>query len=143
MKNSRLEEFEEIDSTRRELLSEVEGLRNKRKTASTEIGKRRKAGEDAEELMAGMRAVGDRIKELEAKLSAAEETLSEIVMGIPNLCHDDLPVGNSDADNVEFKSLGDVPQFSLNPSRIGRSARLWGFSISSGPPSFPGPGLRC
>ena len=115
VKNSRLEEFEEIDRNRRQLLSEVEGLRNQRKTASTEIGKRKKAGEDAEELMAGMRAVGDRIKELEGELTGAEDALSEIVMGVPNLCHDDLPVGNSDADNVEFKKCGELPQFTFEP----------------------------
>ena len=115
VKNSRLEEFEEIDRNRRELLSEVEGLRNQRKTASTEIGKRKKAGEDVEALMAEMRGVGDRIKELEGQLAGAEDALNEIVMGIPNLCHDDLPVGNSDADNVEFKTWGEIPQFSFEP----------------------------
>ena len=115
LKNSRLEEFEDIDRNRRELLSEVEGLRNQRKTASTEIGKLKKAGADTEALMAEMRGVGDRIKEIEEKLAAAEEALNDIVMGIPNLCHDDLPVGGSDADNVEFKKWGEVPQFSFAP----------------------------
>jgi len=113
--NSRIEEFVEIDQKRRDLLSEVEQLRNERKTASQEIGKRKKAGEDAEELMAEMRGVGERIKALEEKLSGAEESLREIVMGVPNLCHDDLPVGNSDADNVELKKWGTVPQFSFEP----------------------------
>ena len=113
VKNSRIEDFEAIDGNRRELLSEVESLRNQRKIASTEVGKRKKAGEDAEELMAEMRAVGDRIKGLEEALAAAEESLTDIVMGIPNLCHDDLPVGNSDADNVLCKKWGEVPQFSF------------------------------
>ncbi len=115
VKNSRLEEFEDIDRNRRELLGEVEALRNQRKTASTEIGKLKKAGENPEALMAEMRGVGDRIKEIEEKLAAAEEALSDIVMGVPNLCHDDLPVGGSDADNVEFKKWGEVPRFSFEP----------------------------
>ena len=115
LKNSRLDEFEDIDRTRRDLLSEVEGLRNQRKTASTEIGNRKKAGEDAEELMAEMRGVGERIKELEEKLISIEALMNDIVMGIPNLCHDDLPEGNSDADNVEFKKWGTVPQFTFEP----------------------------
>ncbi len=113
--DSRLEEFEAIDSQRRQLLTEVEGLRNQRKTASQEIGQLKKAGQDAEALMAEVREMGDRIKELEERLSAAETDLNDIVMGIPNLCHDSLPAGNSDADNVEVKKWGEVPRFAFEP----------------------------
>jgi len=112
---SRLEEFEAIDTQRRQLLSEVEGLRNRRKTASQEIGARKKAGQDAEALMAEVRAMGDRTKELEEKLTVAEASLNDIVMGIPNLCHDSLPQGNSDADNIEVKKWGTVPEFAFPP----------------------------
>jgi seryl-tRNA synthetase len=115
IKDSRLDAFEEIDVKRRELLQEVETLRNKRKTASQEIAKLKNAGENADGIVAEMRAVGDRIKELEGELSIIEEKLQDIVMGIPNLCHDSLPVGKNDSDNIAFKKWGEIPQFDFEP----------------------------
>ncbi|MDH5297418.1 MAG: serine--tRNA ligase [Desulfobulbaceae bacterium] len=113
--DSRIEEFEAMDSERRQLLAEVEGLRNQRKTVSQEVGRLKKAGQDAEELMAEMRLAGDRIKELEERLAAAETALNDIVMGIPNLCHDSLPKGRSDTDNVEVKKWGEPTPFAFTP----------------------------
>ncbi len=110
-----LDEFAAIDERRRALLAEVETLRNRRKTASAEIGRRKKAGEDADDLMAEMREVGERIKSLEEELTGVEAKLRDIVMAIPNLCDDSIPVGKDDTDNVEVKRWGEPPQFSFTP----------------------------
>jgi len=109
--DSRIDDFAAIDLKRRTLLSEVESLRNKRKTASQEIGELKKAGVDAEGPMAEMRQVGERIKEIENELVALEEDLQSIVLTLPNLCDDSVPRGTSDADNLEIKRWGTVPQF--------------------------------
>ncbi|MEJ2688502.1 MAG: serine--tRNA ligase [Deltaproteobacteria bacterium] len=136
--DNRLDEFAAIDEERRKLLGEADALRNRRKTSSAEIAKLKKAGQDAEPLMEKMRQVGDRIKELEQRLSGIEEELQDIVMGIPNLCHDSLPVGKSDEDNVEVKKWGTLPNFSFAPKHhyelgealgvldFGRAAKLSG-----------------
>jgi len=113
--DTKLDDFAAIDQERRTLLGEVEQLRNKRKTASVEIGQLKKAGKTADEKVAEMRAVGDRIKELEGKLVTIETSLQDIVMGIPNICDDSLPVGNDDTDNIEIKKWGNVPDFSFTP----------------------------
>jgi len=115
MKDVRLDEFENIDARRRTLLTEVENLRNQRKTVSQEIARLKKEGHDAEGLMSEMRGVGEHIKELEQELFAIEEQLQDIVMSIPNLCHDSVPVGKDDTDNVEIKRWGDIPNFSFDP----------------------------
>jgi len=112
---SNMNKFAEIDQQRREALSEVEGLRNKRKTASQEIAKLKKAGEDADSRVAEMRQVGERIKELENKLLGVEESLKKIVMEIPNLCHDTIPQGKDDSDNLELRKWGELPNFSFKP----------------------------
>ncbi|MBU0908306.1 MAG: serine--tRNA ligase, partial [Proteobacteria bacterium] len=96
--NSRIDEFVDIDRSRRELLAEVEDLRNRRKTVSQEIAALKKQQADAETLIVEMRKVNDRIKEIEGSLSAIEEDLQKIVMDIPNICHDSLPVGKDDSD---------------------------------------------
>jgi len=113
--DNRLDEFAAIDEERRKLLGEADSLRNRRKTTSSEIAKLKKNGQDAEEMMAEMRAVGERIKELEQRLAGIESDLQDIVMGIPNLCDDSLPVGRDDSDNVEVKKWGTPPEFSFAP----------------------------
>ena len=115
MEAGRMDEFAAIDTKRRELLTEVEGLRNKRKTVSQEIGKLKKAGQDAEPIMAEMRAVGERVKEIEQELRGIEESLNAIVMEIPNICHESVPKGKDDSDNVEIRTWGELPKFSFEP----------------------------
>ncbi|MBU0966537.1 MAG: serine--tRNA ligase [Proteobacteria bacterium] len=113
--NSRIDEFVDIDRSRRELLAEVEDLRNRRKTVSQEIAALKKQQADAETLIVEMRKVNDRIKEIEGSLSAIEEDLQKIVMDIPNICHDSLPVGKDDSDNVEVKKWGEPTRFPFQP----------------------------
>ncbi|MCF6290190.1 MAG: serine--tRNA ligase [Desulfobacterales bacterium] len=115
MTSSRIEQFEEIDQKRLGLLAEVEGLRNRRNTVSAEIAQMKKAGQDALGPIKEMREVGGRIKELEKELAVIEEQLQEIVMGIPNLCHDSVPPGADDTDNREIKQWGEVPGFTFTP----------------------------
>jgi len=113
--DSRIEDFEAVDLKRRELLSELESLRNKRKTVSSEIAERKKQDKDAEAMILEMRQAGDCIKDLEKQVSAIEENLQDIVMGIPNLCHDSVPVGKDESANVEVKKWGVIPEFAFEP----------------------------
>ena len=113
--DNRLDEFAAIDEERRKLLHEADTLRNRRKTSSAEIAKLKKAGQEAEPLMEEMRQVGARIKELEQRLTGIEEELQDIVMGIPNLCDDSLPVGKNDEDNIEVKKWSAIPEFAFAP----------------------------
>jgi seryl-tRNA synthetase len=115
MGTAMLENFAALDQERRALLTEAEGLRNRRKTVSTEIGALKKGGQDAEGPMAEMRQVGERIKELEERCDGAEAKLQEIVMEIPNLCHESTPFGKDDSDNIEVKKWGVIPQFNFAP----------------------------
>jgi len=115
IKDSRIEDFEAIDTKRRELLGELESLRNKRKTVSSEIAVLKKENRDADSLIADMRGAGERIKDLEKQVKEVEESLNEIVMGIPNLCHDSVPVGMDDTENEEIRKWGKIPEFGFDP----------------------------
>ncbi|KPJ99268.1 MAG: seryl-tRNA synthetase [Desulfobacterales bacterium SG8_35] len=115
IEDSRIEEFEAVDFKRRELLADLESLRNNRKIVSSEIAELKKQNKDAESLILGMREAGERIKELEKEVSAIKENLQDIVMGIPNLCDDSVPVGTDDTDNVELKKWGNIPEFTFEP----------------------------
>jgi seryl-tRNA synthetase len=115
VEDSRLEDYEAVDKKRRELLAELESLRNRRKTVSAEIADLKKQGQDAEALILEMRKAGEHIKELEKKVTEVEENLQDIVLGIPNLCDDSVPVGRDDFENVEFRRWGTVPDFAFDP----------------------------
>jgi seryl-tRNA synthetase len=113
------DEFTAIDKQRLVLLSEVEGLKNKRNTVSEDIARLKKgSAEDrqkAEPMILEMRDTNQRIKELDGELAKVEEELQKIVMNIPNLCHDSVPVGHDDADNLEVKKWGEKPNFTFPP----------------------------
>jgi seryl-tRNA synthetase len=115
IKDSRVEDFAEVDINRRKLLAELESLRNRRKTVSSQIAELKKQNEDAESLILEMREVGERIKELEKQVASVEDNLQDIVMGIPNLCDDSVPQGMDDSENVEIRQWGKVPEFAFDP----------------------------
>ncbi|MDK9708992.1 MAG: serine--tRNA ligase [Desulforhopalus sp.] len=114
-----LDEFAAIDKRRLTILAEVEGLKNTRNTVSEKIAKLKKGSaeiqQSAEPLILEMRDTNQRIKELDGTLAEVEESLQKIVMNIPNLCHDSVPTGNSDADNLEVRQWGEKPAFTFVP----------------------------
>lgn len=110
-----LDEFEKLEKERREILGEVEALKNKRNTASKEISVMKKNGENADALVAEMREVGDKIKELDARLKDVETKLTDILLHIPNIPKEDVPIGKDDTDNPEIRKWGEPKKFSFEP----------------------------
>lgn len=109
--NSNIDEFLEIDEKRREILKELESLKNTRNKESENIAKLKREGKDAEELIKEMREISDKIKAMESDVKQYDERLEELLWTIPNIPHESVPVGDSDADNVEVRRWGDVRKF--------------------------------
>ncbi|MDS1029821.1 serine--tRNA ligase [Bacillota bacterium LX-D] len=110
-----LNKFLELDKERREKLVQVETLKNQKNKVSEEIGQKKIAGEDVTEMTAQMREVGQKIKELDDALKSIEEQLKQALLSVPNIPHETVPVGTSDADNVEVRKWGEVPKFDFEP----------------------------
>ncbi|KNZ68488.1 seryl-tRNA synthetase [Thermincola ferriacetica] len=110
-----LDNFLKLDEQRRELLVEVEQLKNKRNVVSEEIGKLKKQGQHPEEMILEMRQVSQKIKELDEKVKEVEENLAGALLTIPNIPHESVPVGASDADNQEIRRWGEPRQFAFEP----------------------------
>lgn len=121
MEPTLVEEFEATDKVRLELLAEVETLKAKRNSVSAEIATLKKGSaedkEEAEPKILEMRETSQRIKELDGRLSEVEEKLKSIVMAIPNLAHDSVPIGLDDSDNVEVRKWGEKPTFDFQPKK--------------------------
>ncbi|GMK47571.1 MULTISPECIES: serine--tRNA ligase [Paenibacillus] len=107
--------FPELDVKRRALLVETDNLKTRRNTVSQEVAKLKKSGGDAEALIIEMREVGDRIKELDEEIRTVEAQVEELMLAIPNLPHESVPVGSSEEDNVEIRRIGEQTTFDFEP----------------------------
>jgi len=107
--------FPELDQRWRAMLLETETLKSTRNSVSQEVARKKKAGEDAEALIAEMREVGDRIKQLDDEIRVAQEQLDSLVLSIPNIPSDSVPIGRSEDDNVEIRRIGEPGLFSFEP----------------------------
>ncbi|QSB49182.1 serine--tRNA ligase [Parageobacillus toebii] len=110
-----IDRFEELDKKRRELIAKAEELKNKRNEVSQQIAVLKREKKDADHLIAEMRDVGDRIKTMDDEIRQVEEELNALLLSIPNIPHESVPVGNSEEDNVEVRKWGEPRSFSFEP----------------------------
>jgi len=108
-------QFEELDQKRRELIVESEKLKGQRNEVSQQVAALKREKKDADHLIQEMRAVGDKIKTLDDELKGVEETLETLLLSIPNLPHESVPVGESEDDNVEIRKWGQIREFDFEP----------------------------
>jgi len=110
-----LDEFLQLDEKRRRMLVETEQMKNRRNTVSEEIGRLKKAGADIAALQSEMRDLSQQIKEIDERVRSVEEALRELLLALPNLPDESVPVGVDAADNVEVRAWGTPPTFSFTP----------------------------
>ncbi len=99
------------DEKRKTLLLNIEELRHTRNTVSDEIAKLKKSGENADSLIEKMRDVSDTIKALDKKLTAIETAIQDFLISIPNLPHEDVPVGKDETENRLERTWGTPRKF--------------------------------
>lgn len=105
--------FGDLDQRRRELIAETEQLKQKRNDVSKQISVLKREKKDADEMIVQMRQVGDQIKRLDDELTTVEEQLEKLLLSIPNIPHDSVPIGDTEDDNVEVRSWGEIREFSF------------------------------
>jgi seryl-tRNA synthetase len=103
--------FEELDQKRRNLIVEAEQLKSKRNEVSQEVAALKREKQNADHLIQEMREVGDRIKALDDELRVVEDTLEQLLLSIPNIPHESVPIGETEEDNVEIRKWGNVREF--------------------------------
>ena len=112
---SDLDKFPELDKKRRELIVQTEQLKQKRNEVSEQIAALKREKKDASHLIQEMRAVGEEIKKLDDELRVVDEELKMVLLSIPNLPHESVPIGESEEDNVEIRRWGEIPEFDFEP----------------------------
>ncbi|MDB6112225.1 MAG: sers: serine--trna ligase [Pedosphaera sp.] len=114
---ARIDELIGLDEQRRKLLAEVEGLKAQRNRVSKEIGAlmAQKKSEEAEAKKKETRELGDKISELDKQAAAAEAARDQILLSLPNLPHESVPIGKTAADNPVMRTWGEKPVFAFKP----------------------------
>src|SRR5215467_2969608 len=105
-----LDGFRELDRKRRAAISEAEQLKARKNAESVEIGKLKREGADTTERQKAVREMADRIDALDKERDALDAEFQELLRGVPNIPHDSVPVGRSEADNVEIRRVGEPPR---------------------------------
>ncbi len=113
----RVDELLALDEQRRKALNEVEVLKAQRNRASKEIGAlmAQKKAQDAEARKKETRDLGDRIALMDKQAAEAVAARDKLMLQLPNLPHESVPVGKSAEDNPVVRSHGEKPQFAFKP----------------------------
>ena len=105
------ETFRALEDERKTLQTRTQDLQAKRNTLSKQIGQLKAKGESADAVMAEVAGLGEELKAGEAKLAELLERLSAWLALIPNVPHESVPLGKSEADNVEVLRWGQPRRF--------------------------------
>jgi len=142
----------ELDHLRRAAITEAEGLKTERNTASKNIGALmgQKKFDEAEAAKEEVRQVGDRIAVLDEQVRELDEKIRDIVLYIPNLPTETVPVGKDETDNPVLRTCGEKQAFDFEPKPhwdIAEELKLVDFErgakiAGSGFPVYTGQGAR-
>ena len=110
-----LDQFRELDRTRRAAISQTEQLKAAANSESAEIGKLRRQGEDTTARQEQVRRMKEQIAGLDEQVKSLEAEFRELLAGIPNIPHESVPVGSDSGDNVEVRRVGEPRQFDFEP----------------------------
>ena len=143
-----LDQIVKLDDQRRSLIQEGESLKAKRNTVSAEVGKLKQKGLDAAAAITEMDTVKNRIQAIDSDLRDVQTRLDALLLTVPNIPHESVPIGKTPADNKEVFRWGELEKsdFPLKPHwEIAEKCRIIDFSrgakvAGAGFPFFVGKG---
>jgi seryl-tRNA synthetase len=102
-----VDEIINLDVRRREIITEVDKLKNTRNVVSKEIAQLKRNKENADDKIREMKKVSESIKNMDQELADIQTKIDELVLYIPNIAHESVPVGKTEEDNKEIRTWGD------------------------------------
>ena len=110
-----LKDFREIDTQRRQAITQMETLKAERNRASEDIARLKKSGQDASSQVEQTKALREKSQELEKAAEEQDARLRQILTNIPNVPHTSVPVGHGAEANVEVRRWGTPPKLDFAP----------------------------
>ena len=129
-----MEFWQSIESERKSLQVKTEELQAQRNAGAKQVGTLKKSGEDATELLNEMQNVSGDIKAAEDDLRTLQERITQAALQIPNIPAADVPVGNSEDDNVEVRTWGTPRTFDFeiqDHTHIGETLGMLDFEAAA------------
>ena len=105
------ETFLRLEEERKTLQTHTQDLQAKRNSLSKQIGQLKGRGESADAALAEVAGLSDELKACEGKLASLLGRMNDYLALIPNLPHASVPVGSSEADNIELARWGTPRRF--------------------------------
>ncbi len=106
-----IDDLLEWDKERRRLMVEVQNLRHRKNIVSLEIATMKKEGKDPTTLVQEMKILTDDVVRLENRIAELESKINYVMLRVPNIPHESVPLGTGEEDNVEVRRWGKIPEF--------------------------------
>ncbi|TAL48357.1 serine--tRNA ligase [archaeon] len=110
-----LDELIAVDKEWRGNVSEANDLRKRRNDVSKDIAAMKKEGKDITGVVKEAAELPKKIKELEELMTQQDERIKYLLLKIPNLLDDSVPVGKDETENVQLRVVGKKPKFMFEP----------------------------
>jgi seryl-tRNA synthetase len=110
-----LGDFRSLDEKRRASITMAEQQKAQLNRLSQQVGELKKAGQDSTALMEQIRNIKDLLERGKNAPEVYNERMRGVLSCIPNLTRDEVPTGNSEADNIAVKTWGEIPKFDFTP----------------------------
>ncbi|MES2546389.1 MAG: serine--tRNA ligase [Pseudomonadota bacterium] len=98
--------FSALEQERKAVQTRTQDLQAKRNNTSKQIGIAKSKGEDVSAILAEVAGLGEALKADEALLEELQTKLQNVLLNVPNLPHESVPAGKSEADNLEVRKIG-------------------------------------
>ncbi len=103
--------LEQLESKRKHCQVHTEQLQSQRNTRSKLIGQRKAAGENIDTLLEEVSGLGEQLDQAKIELAQIQQDMDDVLLGIPNLPHESVPLGRDENDNVEVRRWGEPRVF--------------------------------
>ncbi|MFA9418732.1 MAG: serine--tRNA ligase [Gammaproteobacteria bacterium] len=103
--------FNQLEDQRKSLQVSTQQLQSERNSKSKAIGKAKAQGEDVQDLLDEVASLGDSLKQAENQLGELQTQLDDLLLVMPNIPDESVPAGDSEEDNIEVSSWGEIPEF--------------------------------
>src|SRR5436309_696232 len=126
---AKIYELLKVDAERRKAETELQQLQSERNRLSKEIGGKKSRDEATEDLEASVRKIGDQIVDLNARTNLLDGEERDLLLEIPNLPHQSVPIGKDPSANRVVRSWGKKPQLTKPADHVALGAGLKLFDL--------------
>ena len=126
---AQIEEVLRVDAERRKTQTELQRLQSERNRLSKEIGGKKSRGEATDDLESSVHKIGEQIIDLNASANGLDGQQKDLLLEIPNLPHESVPIGKDPSANRVVRSWGEKPRLTEPADHVALGAKLKLFNL--------------